>query len=141
MLTVSGKAIGRKKPLFTDFSVPFPFDAGEGGVTLRDLIDRVVRAEVDAFRTRQQERQLIRVLTKTQIADAAEAGKIEMGGSEVEPREVDEDSAVAAALTAFEDGLYLVAIDGREHRGLDEQIYVQEDSRVTFIRLTLLAGG
>ncbi|MEX0717714.1 MAG: hypothetical protein WD066_14060 [Planctomycetaceae bacterium] len=141
MLTVSGKAIGRKRPLFSDFSVPFPCDPGDGGVTLRDLIERVVRAEIEAFRTRQQERQLIRVLTKAQIADAAEAGKIEMGGSEVEPQEVDEDAAVAAALAAFEDGLYLVAIDGREHRELDEQVFVREDSRVTFIRLTLLAGG
>jgi hypothetical protein len=108
MLTVSGKVLGRKKPLFTDFSVPFPSEYGEGGITLRALIDRIVRDEVEAFRTRQQERRLLRALTAEQIADAAATGKIEMGESEVEPQHVDEDAAVATALQAFEDGLYLV---------------------------------
>ncbi len=141
MLTVSGKVLGRKKPLFTDFSVPFPPEYGEGGITLRALIDRIVRDEVEAFRTRQQERRLLRVLTAEQIADAAATGKIEMGESEVEQQHVDEDAAVATALQAFEDGLYLVAIDGINYRELDRQLFIQDDSRVTFIRLTLLAGG
>jgi hypothetical protein len=30
MLTVSGKALGRKKPLFADFSVPPPEYVGDG---------------------------------------------------------------------------------------------------------------
>lgn len=141
MLTISGKALGRKQPLFTDFSVPFPTDASDGGITLRTLIDRIVRAEVEAFRMRQEERRLLRVLTADQIADAVDTGKVEMGGSEIEPQEVDEDAAVAIALQAFEDGLYLVAIDGVNYRELDRQIFLQEDSRLTFIRLTLLAGG
>jgi hypothetical protein len=141
MLTVSGKVLGRRKPLFTDFSIPFPPDLDDDAVTLRQLIDRIVRAEVEAFRARQQERRLLRALTADQIAEAAEAGKVEMGASEVEPQHVDEEAAVAAALQAFEDGLYLVAIDGTDYRELDRQIHVRDESRVTFIRLTLLAGG
>jgi hypothetical protein len=80
-------------------------------------------------------------LTARQIEAAAEKGKVEMGGSEVPVQEVDADSAVAAALQAFEDGLYLVVIDENEHRKLDSQVYLQPDSRITFVRLTLLAGG
>ena len=30
MLTITGKALGKKKPLFEDFSIPFPPDLGEG---------------------------------------------------------------------------------------------------------------
>jgi len=39
----AGQALGRRKPLFTAWSIPFPPDLGEGGsLTLRDLIARVV---------------------------------------------------------------------------------------------------
>ena len=63
-----------------------------------------------------------------------------MGGRNLD-QEVDEEQAVAAALQAFEDGIYLVAVDGRELRDLDQAVYLTQDSRVTFIRLALLAGG
>lgn len=144
MLTISGKALGRRRPLFADFSVPIGPDetgGGDGAATLRDLIDRIVRHEVQSFRQRQQDRQLLRALTARQIDAALETGKVTMGESEVEPQDVDEDAAVGTALQAFEDGLYLVAIDGTEYRELDRQVYLQSDSRITFIRLTLLAGG
>lgn len=94
MLTIRGKALGRKKPLFADWSIPFPPDRGDGGsLTLRDLIDRAARAEVEGFRERQQERQLFRALTEKKIQDGAVKGKIEAGGSDLKQK-VDTDSAV-----------------------------------------------
>lgn len=141
MLTISGKALGRKKPLFADWSLPIPPEmGGSGGVTLRDLVARVVRAEVEAFRRRQSDRQMFRVLTAKEIADGANKGKIQMGGSDLD-QEVDEEEAIAAALQAFEDGLYLVILDGIEHKQLDQQVYLHPETRMTFLRLTLLAGG
>lgn len=141
MLTISGKALGRKKPLFDDFAIPFPPDLGEGGaVTLRDLIARVVRGEVEAFKQRQEERRLLRALTSTEIAEGAARGKVEMGGRDLKQK-VDVDEAVGTALEAFEDGLYLVAVDGQEQRSLDSQVFLKDDSRVAFVRLTMLAGG
>jgi hypothetical protein len=141
MLTISGKALGRKKPLFANWSIPFPPNLGHGGsLTLRDLIGRVVRAEVDAFKRRQQERTLFRALTERQIQEAAEKGKIEMGGSELD-QTVDPDEAVATALEAFEDGIYLVVVDEHEERSLDAQVYLRPDSKVAFVRLVMLAGG
>jgi len=141
MITISGKALGRKKPLFADWSIPFPPDAGDGGLTLRDLIGRVVRAEVEAFKQRQQERQLFRALTARDIEKGTAKGKIESGGQEFKPQQVDADEAVGVALQAFEDGLYLVVVDGEEQRELDRQLFLKEDSRVAFVRLTMLAGG
>jgi hypothetical protein len=142
-LTISGKALGARRPLFADWSLPLPpdWEASGGGRTLRDLIDAVVRGEVRAFRQRQEDRQVFRALTAREISAGAERGKIESGGSDVPVQLVDEDEAVATACQAFEDGLFLVVIDGQEHRELDRQIFVQPDSRVTFLRLTLLAGG
>jgi hypothetical protein len=141
MITIQGKALGRKKPLFADWSVPFPPDLGEGGaLTLRDLISRIVRTEVAAFQQRQAERRLLRALTEAEIARGKSKGKIESGGSDLK-QEVDPEQAVAVALEAFEDGLYLVVVDGQEQRSLDQQVYLQPDSTVAFVRLTLLAGG
>jgi hypothetical protein len=141
MLIISGKALGRKKPLFADWSIPFPPDLGHGGsLTLRDLIGRVVRAEVDAFKERQQERRLFRALSERQIQEGAGKGKIEMGGSALDQK-VDPDEAVATALEAFEDGLYLVVLDEQEQRSLGAQVYLQPDSKVAFVRLVMLAGG
>ena len=59
-MLISTKAVGSKKPLFADFSVPLPpdwGDDGDGGKTLRDLIEEVVRHEVEAFKKRQADRQ------------------------------------------------------------------------------------
>ncbi len=141
---ISGKVIGKRKPLFADWSIPIPpewSEDGDGGVTLRDLIERIVREEVAGFKKRQFDRQFLRALTATEIELAAEKGKIEMGGSEIGLQSVDEDQSIEAALQAFEDGMYLVVIDEVEKKDLDEQIFLSPDSRVTFIRLTLLSGG
>lgn len=141
-MIVSCKALGRRKPLFADFSVPPPDDLSEGGrTTLRDLIECVVRHEVSAFRKRQADRQFLRMLTARQIETGVEAGKIESGGSEIEPQEVDEDQAIAGAIQAFEDGIYLIVVDEAEQRDLDTQVFLGPDTRLTFVRLALLAGG
>lgn len=141
MLTISGKAIGSRRALFSDFSVPPPSPQHGSEVTLRELIEQVVRHEVASFKERQHDRQFIRVLTEREISDGAAKGKIESGGSEVAPQETDFSDAVANALQAFQDGIYLVAIDEQQIDELDHILHLQPTSRVTFIRLTLLAGG
>jgi hypothetical protein len=142
MITITGKTLGKKKPLFADWSIPFPPDLREGGdrLTLRDLISRIVRSEVAAFRQRQEDRKLLRALTESQIEQGAKRGKVDMGGRDLK-QEVDEEEAVAVALQAFEDGIYLVIVDGEEQSELDKEVYLQPDSRVTFVRLVMLAGG
>jgi hypothetical protein len=142
MPTITGKAIGRKKPLFDDFSVSLPpeADGGDDRTTLRDVISHVVRTEVASFTGRQRERRLLKVLTESQIADAVATGKVDMGGRDLE-QGVDTDEAVGVALQAFEDGMYLVVLDEEEKKSLEEQVYLQPDSRITFVRLTMLSGG
>jgi hypothetical protein len=141
MLLISGKALGRKKPLFADFSIPFPPELGDGGaVSLRDLIERVVRHEVEAFKQRQEDRKLVHALTARQIDEGASRGKIDMGGRDLK-QQVDAEEAVGTALEAFEDGLYLVVVDGVEQKNLDHQVFLNPDSRIAFVRLVMLAGG
>jgi len=142
MLTIQGRLLGSKRPLFADWGVPAPPrpDPGDGGVTLRDLIGHVVRAEVRAFRERQEARRLDRVMSAAEIERGESRGRIAPEGREIEQR-VDDGSAVAAAWQAFEDGLYLVIIDGVEQRSLDARVYLDDDSRLTFVRLVFLAGA
>lgn len=143
-MIVTTKSLGSRKPLFADFSVPIPpevEDHGDGGFTLRQLITQVVRHEVDQFKKRQSDRQFIRVLSAQEIETAAENGKVDMGGTDVPRRQVDEAEAIDTALIAFEDGLYLVVIDEQRYSELDETVFISDDSQVTFIRLTMLSGA
>jgi hypothetical protein len=80
-------------------------------------------------------------MTAREISERVEKGKVEMGGSEIPLQDVEEEEAVAVACQAFEDGLYLVVIDGEDYREIDREVRLQPDSRITFVRLTLLAGG
>ena len=144
MLKVEAKAIGRRQPLLADWSIPLPPDIGPDGgeTTLRKLIDSVVRIEVDGFHKRQEERRLFTALTAKQIADGAAKGKVVAGlHEEAKITKVNPDDAVGIALQAFEDGMYLVIIDEIEQKALDAQLYLKPDSCVTFIRLSMLAGG
>lgn len=141
MLTVTGKSVGSRKPLFEGFSVPPPDDTGDGDeLRLRDLIGHVVRQEVARFKRRQAGLQFDRVLTERQIEQGVDRGRVSPEGK---PRDqnVDPEHAVAAALQAFEDGLFLVVIDEQEFRDLDAPVRLQSDSRLTFIRMTFLAGA
>ncbi|WP_020472504.1 hypothetical protein [Zavarzinella formosa] len=140
MPTISGQALGRRKPLFADYAVPLPATANSGSFTLRDLLAHVVSSEVAAFRDRQEERKLLKALSAAQIADGVAKGKVDMGGWDLE-QTVDEPVAIATAIEAFTDGLFLVVLDGEEIKQIDQRISVTPESRITFVRLAMLAGG
>ena len=120
---------------------PAPRPATGGDLTLRALIERVVRAEVAAFAERQEAGQFLKALSAAEIDEAAAKGRVRPGGSELEPQAVDSDAAVDNALCAFADGIYLVSVDGRPAESLDQTLRLSDESRVASVRLTLLAGG
>jgi hypothetical protein len=142
MPTIETKVTGRPRggPL-PQWQIPIDELAPGGSpLTLRELIDRVVRSEVAAFGERQAERRLTRFLSEPVLRQQAERGRVDFGGRDLD-QPVDDDAAVGAALESFEDGIYLVVIDQRQCESLDEQVVVGADSRVTFLRLVPLAGG
>lgn len=142
LLTISARAMGKRKPLVPDWQVPWPPDEHDGGepLTLRLLITRIVIQEVQAFKERQEKGRLSRILTERQIEEGLAKGRVDSGGRDLD-QAVNPEEAVARALLAFEDGLYLVILDGEEQRELDRQIFLQPDSHVVFVRLVMLAGG
>lgn len=140
--TVEGKVVGQKRPLFTDWHIELPpVDEGRGDhLKLRDLITSIVVKEVDAFKTRQHERKLARVMSRESIEQSAIQGKVDPGERDLQ-QTVNLDDAVAVALQAFEDGLYFVFIDEIQQTNLNNEIYLKTNSNVVFLRLTALVGG
>ena len=142
ILTISARAVGKRKPLVPDWQVPWPPEEHDSGepFTLRELLTRIILDEVEAFKGRQEAKLRIRILTEAQIEAGLTKGRVDAGGRNLH-QSVNPHEAVATALQAFEDGLYLVILDGEEQHELDRQIFLQPDSHLVFVRLVMLAGG
>lgn len=146
-ITVEGKVFGRRRPVFTDWSVPLPPDSAEADppLTLRDLIACVVKAEVAAFHTRQGEQRLQRILSKAEINQGLAVGKVTMGDTlasqHYSEQMVDLEATIDTALVGFIDGLYYVFLDEVQQEDLDATVHLRSDSRLTFLRLVALVGG
>jgi hypothetical protein len=134
-LTVQTKIVGRRGILAS-----WEIEGNLAASSLRDLIQVLVEREVAAFRERQEERKLARVMTNEQILTAAETGRISMGGDDL-AQSVDAADAVEAALTAFRDGLYFVFIDDVQVENLDAVVRPGPASQLLFLRLVPLVGG
>jgi hypothetical protein len=112
----------------------------DGPISLRALLDHVVRSEVAEAHERDRRRSFLRVLSPEALEHGVAEGRIRSGGRPPLGR-IDADAAIATALESFEDGLLLVLVDSRPVEGLDATVVVADDTRVRFVRLTALAGG
>lgn len=141
-ITVEGKVVGQKRSLFTDWRIELPSDNERSGdhLKLRDLITSIVIEEVNAFRLRQEERKLARVMSRRQIEQDVIGGKVDPGEHKIQ-QEVNIDEAIAVAMQAFQDGLYFVFIDEVQQTDLDSEVFLKTNSKVMFLRLTALVGG
>ena len=139
---IETRLLGRKSRPLDGWAVPGPpITDGDGDrLTLRELITRVVRAQVAAFDQRERARRFVRVLTDAEIDEGAARGRVDPGGRPV-TGPVDVEQAVGVALQGFEDGIYLVILDGVEQRDLDREVFVSAESKLVFLRLTFLAGA
>ena len=138
MIWVEGKSPGSKTPTFEPFG--FEPDLNESGGDLfrvRHLISKLVFESVRDFQLRERDG-AFKVLTSEALAEGLKRGKI--GRAREEMQTVDLDEATGQALQAFEDGLFLIFVDGEEKRGLEELVTLLQNTRVTLIRLTALSG-
>ena len=136
-MRIEAKIAGQRRELFAPYELEWPVAKA---LTIGELIEAVVRHEVDAFRTRRHERLLDRVLSKSEIDDGARLGKVGPEGRTTAAT-VDADDAVATAIEAFTDGLYFVFVDGKQIDGVGTTVHVVPTSTLLFVRLTPLVGG
>ena len=135
-LTISGKVLGKSSHLFTSWQMDLP----EQSSTLEELLERIVRSEIQAFQARQADRRLTKVLGLVDIEAGVAAGKVSSGGSELD-QAVDVQGAVETARQAFKDGFYLVFIDDEQQEDLHATVALNGSSELLFLRLTPLVGG
>lgn len=140
-LTVEAKALGQPRSALAPWEVTLATrSTADGALRVRDLLSAIVTQEVEAFRERQAQRRLTRVLLPEDIARAATTGKVDMGGHDV-AQPVNTSDAVQAALKAFEDRLYYAFLDGQQLQTLDDEVTVPENAHLMFVRLVALIGG
>jgi hypothetical protein len=119
-------------------------------LTLAELIRRTVEEQVRELVVRRQwevadvRRTLDRqYLTGSEVeAQAREQGAVRFpsqGGADV--RTIDPEKEAQRALNAFRRGVYHVFVDGRQVERLDSMVRFTPGARITFLRLTPLAGG
>ncbi len=107
--------------------------------TLQQLLTMLVRSSVHAFAERQRTGSILPYLTEQEVQQSAHTGKIGFGHVE-DTRTPDEQQAIAAALLAFQDGLYRVFLRDEQLTQLTQPLALQENDTLVLIRLTMLAG-
>jgi len=136
-ITVRAKLPGRRRPAVE--ALVFKPDVAPR--TCGDLLTAIVRQQVDAFSGRREQDGLLRVLTGAEIEERQSAGRIVVGDQERDERVADPDQAVAAAITAFGDGLFYFFVNDVQVERLDQVVDAAGVRDVLFVRLTPLAGG
>ncbi|HCL04143.1 MAG TPA: hypothetical protein DHW61_17335 [Lachnoclostridium phytofermentans] len=129
------KSVGKRRPILENTLYTLPDDI----TTLRQLIETVVRQEVEKYNNRGIDNMLVPFLTESEISDQSTAGKIGFGRI-YSDKKADFEKAVETALQGFEDGLFRIIIGDMEATELDEPLTIHENDILTFIRLTFLAG-
>jgi len=107
--------------------------------SLRQLIEAVVRQEVEKYNSRGVENMLIPFLSETEISDQSTVGKVDFGRL-YSDKKANPEKAIETAIQGFEDGLFRVLINDAEAVELDARMAINENDILTFIRLTFLAG-
>lgn len=106
--------------------------------TTRELIIEVAKTSVKNY-TDEKEK-VIDYLDLSEIKDKAQVGKI-ANSQDYDERLPDLQSAINNALLSFEDEIVKIFLEDEELKDLDEKINLEENSNLTFIKMTMLSGG
>ena len=103
-------------------------------VTVRELIERRVRQEVEQFNDARGG--IFSGLVQPSDTEA------ELNGYRLRnPRLLDADAQCAQALEGFESNGFFMLVDDRQVESLDEEIVIGPNTSVSFIKLVQLVGG
>lgn len=134
-IEVNLKSIGKRKQSVE----PVIYEIQGTPHTVRELILAVTQTGVREYNERMEASELLRCLTKEEIENEAQAGKITFGVNYGE-KKAQLSEAQENALQCFEDGIYRIFLDEEPLENLETEISITEENVFTFVRLTMLAG-
>ena len=129
------KAAGKRRPVLDQV----PYEIPDGPMTLESFLTEIVHMEVERYNQKGTDVQVIPFLTKEEVEEKAETGKVGFGRI-YSDKKADREKAVENALGCYEDGLVRVFQNDTELSELKAPLVIQEGDCFTFIRLTFLAG-
>ena len=132
---VNVQRIGRKAPAIQLMAMELSGTPG----TLAKLITLCVEACVERQHHRSAESGES-VLSQEKMDDLATVGKIAFG-FDANGTPADMEEAVANALQSYQDGLFRVFLNGKALGDLEDAVALTDQDVLTFVRLTMLAGG
>ena len=133
---VNMKKLGKRKNSITKV----PYELENKPLTVRELIMETVSVCVRNYNERMENQELLTALSLAEMEDQAESGKIGFGVNYGD-KKADLQEAQEKALQCFEDGIFRIYLGTEELKKPEDLISLEEDSELTFIRLTMLSGS
>lgn len=118
---------------------PICYDYPDTIHTVKDLLKETVHINAEQYKKGHEQKEVFKVLTKEEITDQAEAGKVTFG-IPYDFKEPDIQKAVENAWQCFADGIVVLFADGKKLEHLEDELLLKENSELIFIRMTMLAG-
>ena len=137
-IKVNIRHMGKRKPQVAPVTYNLPLGT-DGFFTVRELITELTKLGVETYNEKLEQPELLKCLTREEIDDKAQSGKVSFGAVYGE-KKADLTHAVENAIQCFEDGIYRIFLNDKPLETLEETISVTEKDTFTFVRLTMLAG-
>jgi hypothetical protein len=129
------KQIGKRKPVIGEQDMLLT----QSAATLQELIEQIVTINVQQYNNRTVDELWITALAEREIEDKVEQGKVGFN-VRYNTKQQSLNKALENASLSFEDGLYKVFINDVEIKQWQQAINLNDDDRILFLRLVMLAG-
>ena len=132
---INMKTAGSRKPALAKT----PYEIPDSVSSVKELLESLVKIEVERYNQKNEDDTLIKYLTETQIDEQASTGKVSFGRV-YSDKKADPEKAAENALQCYQDGLVRVFRNEQEFKQLEEKVHFEAGDEITLIRLTFLAG-
>lgn len=140
-IRINIKGASRKKAAIAQMTCEYP----DREMTAEEFLAETVRQNVREYNARKDAVEILRLFAndneeiEEHLEAGAASGKVSYGDP-TDMRKADEEKAVENALQCFDDGLVALFADGVRYTDRNGKMALRDQSEVTFIRLTFLAG-
>ncbi len=103
-------------------------------ISVKDIIEARVRQEVENYNNKQPE-------YYNGLIEPTDAEKTVNGYRLKKKKVIDAEQQVYIALNAFQQNRFFILVDDQQCDSLDQQIKLDADKKISFVKLTPLVGG